>query len=99
MEFRAVTNVTTRRDVGWCARTRTQRLDRIGNDFLNRRTFLLDLLPTIPVSNGRIEYVQDQSPLADFADKAAEVAGVRAKPQAGPTLAVITEASRPSPRG
>lgn len=92
MEFRAVTNVTTGTTSAGALYQNT-RLARIGNDFLDRRTFLLDLLPTIPVSTGSVEYVQDQSPLADFANKAAEVAEAGAKPQAGPTLAVITEAT------
>lgn len=91
-EFRAVTNVTTGSTSAGALYQNT-RLGRIGNDFLNRRTFLLDLLPTISVSTGSTEYVQDQSPLADFADKAAETAEAGAKPQAGPTLAVVTEPS------
>ena len=90
MEFRAVTNVTTGATSAGALYQNT-RLDRIGNDFLNRRTFFLDLIPTIPVSTGSVEYVQDQSPMADFNDKAVEVAEAGAKPQAGPTLAVITE--------
>jgi len=91
MEFRAVTNVTLGATSGG-ALTRAQRLDRLGRDFLDRRTYLLDLLPHIPVSQGSVEYVQDQSPQADFSDAAIEVAEGVAKPQAGPTLAVITEA-------
>ena len=43
------------------------------------------------MSTGAVEVVQDQSPLADLANKAVEVAEGSAKPQAGPTLAVITE--------
>lgn len=93
MEFRAVTNVTTGSTSAGALYQNT-RLSRVGNDFLNRRTFLLDLLPTIPVGTGSVEYVQDQSPLADFADKAAETTeSSGTKPQAGPTLAVITEAT------
>jgi len=91
MDLRAVTNVTLGATSGG-ALTRPQRLDRIGNDFLNRRVFLSDLLPTIPVTQGVVEYVQDQTPLADLADKAVEVTEAAAKPQAGPTFAVITEA-------
>lgn len=90
MDFRAVTDVTTGATSGGALYSK-QRLGRIGNDFLNRRTFLIDMLPSIQVSTGSVEVVQDQSPLADFADKAAEVAEGGAKPQAGPTLAVITE--------
>ena len=51
MEFRAVTNVTTGATSGG-ALINNQRLTRVGNDFLDRRTFLMDLLPTIPVSTG-----------------------------------------------
>lgn len=92
MEFRAVTDTTTGSTSGG-AFLNNQRLDRIGNDFLNRRTFLLDLLPTIPVSTGAVEYVQDSSPLADMANKAVEVTEGSAKPQAGVTLSLVTEAT------
>lgn len=91
MDLRAVTNVTLGATSGG-ALTRPERLDRIGQDFLDRRVFLADLLPRIPVGQGSVEYVQDQSPLADMADKPAETAEAAAKPQAGPTLAVVTEA-------
>lgn len=67
------------------------RLDRVGQDFLDRRVFLSDLLPVIPVS-GSVEYVQDKSPLADMADKAVEVAEANPKPQAGITMEVVSEA-------
>lgn len=87
-EFRAVTDLTT---TG--AQVDGQRLDRIGRDFLDRRTYLLDLLPTIPVSSGVVEYVQDASPLADMANKAAEVAEAAAKPQAGITTTLVTESA------
>ena len=90
MDFRAVTDVTTGATSGG-ALINNQRLSRIGNDFINRRTFLIDLLPSIQVSTGSVEVVQDQSPLADLANKAVEVAEGSAKPQAGPTLAVVTE--------
>lgn len=90
MDFRAVTDVTTGATSAGAA-INNQRLTRIGNDFLDRRTFLLDLLPSINVSTGSVEIVQDQTPLADQADKAAEVAEGTAKPQAGPTFAVVTE--------
>lgn len=92
LEFRAVTDVTTGATSGG-ALINNQRLTRVGNDFLNRRTFLIDLLPTIPISTGSVEYVQDQSPLADLANKATEVTEGSAKPQAGPTLAVVTESA------
>ena len=90
MDFRAVTNVTTGATSGG-ALINNQRLGRIGQDFLDRRTFLIDLLPSINVSTGSVEVVQDQSPLADLANAATEVAEGSAKPQAGPTLAVVTE--------
>ncbi len=90
MDFRAVTNVTTGATSGG-ALINNERLGRTGQDFLDRRTFLLDLLPSINVSTGSVEVVQDQSPLADLADGATTVAEGAAKPQVGPTLAVITE--------
>lgn len=90
MDMRAVTNVTLGATSGG-ALTRPERLSRIGRDFLDRRTFLLDLLPHIPVSQGAVEYVQDQTPLADLVNIPAETAEGTAKPQAGPTFAVITE--------
>jgi HK97 family phage major capsid protein len=90
MDFRAVTDVTTGATSGG-ALINNQRLTRIGNDFLDRRTFLIDLLPSIRVTTGSVEVVQDQTPLADMANKAVEVAEGSAKPQAGPTLAVVTE--------
>lgn len=90
LELRAVTDVTTGAASGG-ALINNQRLGRIGNDFLDRRNFLLDLLPSIAVSTGSVEYVQDQSPLADLADGAREVAEGAAKPQVGPTMAVISE--------
>lgn len=86
VEFRAVTDLTT---VG--AQATTQRLSRVGQDFLDRRTYLLDLLPSIQVTTGSVEYVQDVSPLADMANKATEVAEAAAKPQAGITTSLITE--------
>lgn len=89
LDLRAVTNVTLGATSGG-ALTRPERLDRIGSDFLNRRVFLSDLLPHIQVSQGAVEYVQDVTPLADLT--AAEVAEGAAKPQAGPTLAVVSEA-------
>lgn len=87
-EFRAVTDLTTA-----TALVSAERLGRIGQDFLDRRTFLLDLLPSIPVATGSIEYIQDSSPLADLANKAAETAEGGAKPQAGVTMSLVTEAT------
>lgn len=69
-----------------------ERLARVGHDFLDRRVYLLDLLPTIPISTSSVTYVQDQTPLADMANKAVETTeDTGTKPQAGITLAQITE--------
>lgn len=92
LELRAVTTTTTGATSGG-AWVQNERLARTGQDFLDRQTFLVDLLPSVPVSTGSVEYVQDKSPLADLADKAAEVAEGSAKPQAGVTTQVITEAT------
>ena len=92
VELRAVTDVTTGPASGG-ALINNQRISRIGNDFLQRRTFLLDLLPSIPVTTGSLEYVQDQTPLADLANKAASVTEGQPKPQAGPTLGLVTEST------
>lgn len=92
LEFRAVTDTTTAGTSGG-AWVNNQRLPRVGQDFLDRRTFLLDLLPVIPVSTGVVEYVQDKSPLADLANKPAEIAEGSAKPQGGITTDVISEAT------
>lgn len=90
IDFRAVTDTTTGATSGG-AFTRPERLSRIGRDFLDRRTYLLDLLPHLNTSQGSVEYVQDKSPLADLADKAAETTEGATKPQAGITTAVVTE--------
>lgn len=91
-DFRAVTDTTSGATSGG-AWVNNERLARTGQDFMDRRTFLLDLLPSIAVSTGSIEYVQDKSPLADMANKAVEVTEGSAKPQAGITTAVITEST------
>lgn len=91
-ETRAVTDLTTAQTSGG-ATYQNDRLTRMGWDFLDRRVFLSDLIPSIQVSTGSVEYVQDVSPLADFADKAVEVTEGAAKPQAGLTLQVITESA------
>lgn len=90
MDFRAVTDTTTGATSAG-ALSPNQRLGRVGNDFIDRRTFLIDLLPSIQVSTTSVEIVQDQSPLADMANKAVEIAEASAKPQAGVTMAVISE--------
>lgn len=92
LELRAVTTTTTGATSGG-AWVQNERLARTGQDFLDRQTFLVDLLPSVPVSTGSVEYVQDKSPLVDLADKAAEVTEGSAKPQAGVTTQVITEAT------
>lgn len=89
LDLRSVTDVTNASTSGG-AFINPQRLARVGADFLNRRVFLSDLLPVIPV-DGPIEYVQDKTPLADLADKAAEVSEGGSKPQAGPTMEVVNE--------
>lgn len=91
LPLNAVTDTTTGATSGGAFMV-PDRLDRVGQDFLDRRVFLSDLLPTIQVSTGSVEYVQDKSPLADMANKAVEVAEAGAKPQAGITLEVVTEA-------
>lgn len=90
LELRAVTDTTLGATSGG-ALTRAERLTRVGQDFLDRRVYLTDVLPTINVTQGAIEYVQDTSPLADLANKAVEVTEGAAKPQAGMTLSVKTE--------
>jgi HK97 family phage major capsid protein len=92
LDLRAVTDTTTGATSGG-AWINNQRLGRVGNDALDRRVYLLDLLPSISVSTGAVEYVQDKSPLADLANKAAEVTEGSAKPQAGITTEVVTEAT------
>lgn len=89
LDLRAVTDTTNAATSGGAFINPT-RLNRVGNDFLDRRVFLVDRLPVIPV-DGPVEYVQDKSPLADLANKAAEVAEGGAKPQAGITMEVVSE--------
>ncbi len=90
LSLRAVTDVTTGAASAG-ALTRPERLARVGQDFLDRKVYLLDLLPHIPVTQGSVEYVQDKTPLADQSDKAVEVSEGGAKPQAGPTFEVVEE--------
>lgn len=89
-EARAVTDTTTGATSGG-ALVQATRLSRVGQSFLDRRVFLSDLLPHIPVDGAAAEVVSDTSPLADMADKPTAVAEGSAKPQAGITLAVTTE--------
>jgi len=90
MSFRAVTDTTLGTTSGG-ALARPPLQSRIGMDFLDRRVYLLDLLPHIATTDTAVVYVQDKSPLADVANKAAETTEGSAKPQAGLTLQVVTE--------
>lgn len=90
VEARAVTDTSTGATSGG-AFIVPEMLGRVATKYLDRRTFLLDLLPTIPVSSGSVEYVSDDSPLADLADKAVEVTEGSAKPQAGITTSLQVE--------
>ena len=92
VSLRAVTDTTTGATSGG-AFIVPERLARVGQDNLDRQVFLVDQLPHIAISTGSVEYVQDKSPLADMADKAAETTEGSAKPQAGITTAVVTEAA------
>jgi HK97 family phage major capsid protein len=90
MSFRAVTDVTSGAASGG-ALVRPALQPRVGNTFLDRRVYLSDLLPHIATTDGSVVYVKDTSPLADLANKAAFTAEGAAKPQAGPTLSIVTE--------
>jgi HK97 family phage major capsid protein len=92
-EFKNVVGDTTTGSGSAGTLTRPQRLDRIGRDFIDRKVYLLDLLPHIPVTQGAIEYVQDVTPLADMANKPTEVAESGTKPQAGLTFALKSESA------
>lgn len=89
-DFRAVTNLSTAVGSGGAFIT-PDRLDRIGQDRLDRRTFLIDVLPHIPVGSEAAEYVQDKTPEADLESIPAETAEGAAKPQAGLTFDVVNE--------
>lgn len=90
MELRAVTDATLATGSAGTL-TRPDRLDRIGRDFIDRKVYLLDRVPHIPVTQGSMEYVQDVTPLADAPNKAVEVAESGTKPQAGVTFELKTE--------
>lgn len=64
-------------------------LPRVGSDVKDRQVFLSDLLPVIPVTTGVVEYVQDKTALGGY--DAAETAEGNTKPEATPTLTVVTE--------
>lgn len=91
LEHRAATTIATAGSATSAgAWVNPQRIDRVGQDFLDRRVYLADMLPSVPVS-GPIEYVQDRTPLADLVNIAAEVAELGNKPQAGITTELIPE--------
>lgn len=90
MSFRAVTDTTLGVGSGG-ALARPPLQGRIGMSFLDRKVYLLDLLPHIATTDTAVVYVQDSTPLADMANKPAAVAESGAKPQAGLTLALVTE--------
>lgn len=69
----------------------TQTLARIGQDVLDRRVFLADLLPHIPTSTGVVEYVQDSTTSGGY--DAAEQTEGSAKSEKSPDLDVITESA------
>lgn len=92
MSLRAVGNVTLGATSGG-ALVVPDRLARIGRDRLDRRVFLQDLLPHIPVTTGTAEYVQDTTPAANMDDVVAETAETAAKPQADITLGVESEST------
>lgn len=83
-DLRAVTTLDTSG-----AQVSPQRLGRYGRDLLDRRVFLSDLLPHIPLGVGSAEIVVDKTPAADI--KPAETAEGADKPQSGITLDVVTE--------
>ncbi len=91
VDLRSVTDTTSGATSGGAFAVPT-RLDRVGQDALDRRVWLIDELPRIGVSTGVVEYVQDKTPLADLANKTAEVTEGQPKPQAGITTAVVQEA-------
>lgn len=97
LDIRAVTDMTLGTSgsgsTSGGALTRPERLGRVGQDFLDRHTFLIDELPVINVSQGNTEYVQDKTPLADLPDAAREVAELAVKPQGGATFQVVNEAA------
>jgi HK97 family phage major capsid protein len=90
LDVRAVTDATTGAASAGAFIVPTM-LPRIAQSFLDRRVYLTDLLPRIPVSTGSVEYVQDISPLADMANKAVETTEGSAKPQAGITTQLNVE--------
>lgn len=93
LDYRAVGTITTGSSSGgsWIS---NERLSRIGTDFLDRKTFLVDLLPHLQVSTSSVEIPWDGTPLADMVNKPTAVAEGTAKPQAGLTPELVTEPIR-----
>jgi HK97 family phage major capsid protein len=89
MDFRSVTS-DSESGGAWIV---PNRLGRVGMDFRDRQTFLLDLLPRIPVTTGAVEYVQDRTALGDLADVPVGVAEGSAKPDVTLETEVVTEAT------
>jgi len=89
LDIRSVTDTTLGSTSGGAFVVPTM-LPRVGQKFLDRKVFLTDLLDSIPVPSASVEFVQDVSPLADLADKAAETSEDSAKPQAGFTSSLVT---------
>lgn len=90
MDFRAVSDTTLGATSGG-AWARPPLFPRVGQDFLDRKVYLLDKLPHIATTDTAVVYVQDKTPLADLPNKAVEVTEGSAKPQAGLTTTVVTE--------
>lgn len=90
MSFRAVANTTLGATSGG-AWARPPLQARVGQDFLDRKVYLIDELPHIATNDTAVVYVQDKTPLADLPNKAVEVTEGSAKPQGGLTTAVVTE--------
>lgn len=65
------------------------RLDRIGQNALDRRVFLADLLPVIPVGSSAVEYVQDEVAAAGW--DGAEQTEASPKSEATPDFELVTE--------
>lgn len=100
IDYRAVTDTTEGQPYASTSAgtfTRPERIARIGQDFLDRRVFITDVIPHLNTTQNAIEYVQDKTPLADIADKPAEVSEGGSKPQAGLTTAVINEVCQTIP--
>lgn len=85
VSHRAVTTATTTNQGALIV---PERSTRVGQDILDRRVYLADLLPSTSIS-GAYQYVQDQTPLADLVSLVTEVAEAGAKPQVGITMGLV----------